>query len=66
MAGADGERWVGLAATDLSEGSRAALRWTAANLLVHKPLLISSEVAAVLHVRLIVSTADVNTNTDLF
>ena len=29
MAGVDGERWVGLAATDLSEGSRAALRWTA-------------------------------------
>ncbi|XP_066364815.1 uncharacterized protein [Miscanthus floridulus] len=32
MAGAEGERWVGLA-TDFSEGSRAALRWAAANLL---------------------------------
>ena len=32
MAGVEGERWVGLA-TDFSEGSRAALRWAAANLL---------------------------------
>ena len=32
MAGAGGERWVGLA-TDFSEGSRAALRWAADNLL---------------------------------
>lgn len=32
MAGAGGERWVGLA-TDFSGGSRAALRWAADNLL---------------------------------
>ncbi|CAN6358615.1 unnamed protein product [Urochloa humidicola] len=32
MADAGGERWVGLA-TDFSEGSRAALRWAADNLL---------------------------------
>ena len=32
MADAGGERWVGLA-TDFSEGSRAALRWAAVNLL---------------------------------
>ncbi|CAL4910227.1 unnamed protein product [Urochloa decumbens] len=32
MASAEGERWVGLA-TDFSEGSRAALRWAADNLL---------------------------------
>lgn len=32
MAGGGGERWVGLA-TDFSEGSRAALRWAADNLL---------------------------------
>jgi len=32
MAGAGGERWVGLA-TDFSEGSRAALQWAADNLL---------------------------------
>lgn len=29
---AEGERWVGLA-VDFSEGSRAALKWTADNLL---------------------------------